>query len=139
LYYQARSQGGSIEPPFCNILSLMCGQIHWMVQIEDLVNVSTIIPLVSFHYWHVIFTGGCNSSTIEPTVANPRVNRTPLRESLATCLITEVVGLWELCSKFLSSFYSKFLLKSLHYAQFYFLCFWFYHYSPFTIKLLSTF
>ena len=28
-------------------------------------------------------------------------------------------GLWELCSKFLSLFYSEFLLKSLHYAQFY--------------------
>ena len=29
------------------------------------------------------------------------------------------LGLWELCSKFLSLFYSEFLLKSLHYAQFY--------------------
>ena len=29
------------------------------------------------------------------------------------------VGLWELYSKFLSLFYSEFLLKSLHYAQFY--------------------
>ena len=28
------------------------------------------------------------------------------------------VGLWELCSKFLSLLYSEFLLKSLHYAQF---------------------
>ena len=30
-----------------------------------------------------------------------------------------VLGLWELCSKFLSLFYSEFPLKSLHYAQFY--------------------
>ena len=29
------------------------------------------------------------------------------------------IGLWELYSKFLSLFYSEFLLKSLHYAQFY--------------------
>ena len=29
------------------------------------------------------------------------------------------VDLWELCSKFPSLFYSKFLSKSLHYAQFY--------------------
>ena len=29
------------------------------------------------------------------------------------------LGLWELCSEFLSLFYSKFLLKWLHYAQFY--------------------
>ena len=28
------------------------------------------------------------------------------------------IGLWELCSKFLSLFYSEFLSKSLHYAQF---------------------
>ena len=28
-------------------------------------------------------------------------------------------GLWELCSEFPSLFYSKFLAKSLHYAQFY--------------------
>jgi len=53
---------------------------------EDLVSVCMIIPLVSFHYWYVIFTGGCNSSTIEPIVENPRANRSPLRESLATCL-----------------------------------------------------
>jgi len=58
-----------------------------MVQIEDLVSVSTIIPLVSFHYWHVIFTGGCDSSTYESTVANPQANRTPLREVwLHACL-----------------------------------------------------
>jgi len=84
---QVRSQGGFDQTPFCNILSLMCSQIHWMVWIEDLVSVSTIIPLVSFHYWHVIFTGGCNSSTYEPTVANPRANWTPLHESLVTCLL----------------------------------------------------
>ena len=29
------------------------------------------------------------------------------------------LGLWELCSKFLSLFYFKFLLKPLYYAQFY--------------------
>ena len=29
------------------------------------------------------------------------------------------VALWELCSKFLSLFYSEFLSESLHYAQFY--------------------
>ena len=29
------------------------------------------------------------------------------------------VSLWELCSKFLSLFYSEFLLQSLHFAQFY--------------------
>ena len=83
----ARGFKGFNWTPFCNILSLTCGQIHWMVQIEDLVSVSTIIPLVSFHYWHVIFTGGCNSSTYEPTVANPRANWTPLHESLVTCLL----------------------------------------------------
>jgi len=59
----------------------------WKNSLEDLVSVSTIIPLVSFHYCHVIFTGGCNSSTVQPTVANPRTNQTPLRESLATCLL----------------------------------------------------
>jgi len=60
-----------------------------MVQIEDLVSVSMIIPLVSFYYWHVIFTGQCNSSTIQPTMANPWVNRTPLCECLAICLIID--------------------------------------------------
>ena len=29
------------------------------------------------------------------------------------------LDLWELCSKFLSLFFSEFLLKSIHYAQFY--------------------
>ena len=29
------------------------------------------------------------------------------------------LGLWELCSKFLSLFYSEFLLKIHHYARFY--------------------
>ena len=29
------------------------------------------------------------------------------------------LGLWELCSKFPSLFYSEFLLKYHHYAQFY--------------------
>ena len=32
-------------------------------------------------------TGGCNSSTIQPTMANLRANQTPLCECLATCLI----------------------------------------------------
>jgi len=52
-----------------------------------------MIPLVSFHYCHLIFTlrgtyitGGCSSSTIQPTMANPRMNQTPLCECLATCL-----------------------------------------------------
>ena len=31
----------------------------------------------------------------------------------------EGIGLWELCSKFLSLFYSKFLLKYLHYVHLY--------------------
>ena len=35
-------------------------------------------------------------------------------------LFQEQLGQWDLCFKFLSLFYSEFLLKSLHYAQFYF-------------------
>ena len=35
------------------------------------------------------------------------------------CMDGFILGLWELCSKFLSLFYSEFLLKSLHYAQLY--------------------
>jgi len=65
----------------------MCVKIHRIVQIEDLVSVSMVISLVSIHYCHVILTGECNSSTIEPTVANPRTNQTPLHEGLATCLV----------------------------------------------------
>ena len=36
-----------------------------------------------------------------------------------TSLANQHLGLWKLCSKFLSLFYSEFLLKYLHYAQFY--------------------
>jgi len=53
--------------------------------IEDLVSISMIISLVSFHYCHLIFTGGCNSSTIQPTVVNLQANQTPLCECLWLC------------------------------------------------------
>ena len=36
-----------------------------------------------------------------------------------TSLANQHLGLWKLCSKYLSIFYSEFLLKYLHYAQFY--------------------
>ena len=48
------------------------------------------------------------------------------------------IGLWELYSKFLSLFYSEFLLQSLHYAQFYSFYAYDYHYSPLTSKFLNT-
>jgi len=69
-----RSKPPSVRDILSFTRGLTCGQIHWMVRIEDLISVSMIIPLVSFHYWHVIFTGECNSSTIELSVANPRVH-----------------------------------------------------------------
>jgi len=89
-FIQACNQGGfegfDRTPLLYISVSLMCGQIHWMVWIEDLVSISIIVPSVSFHYCHLIFTGGCNSSTIQPTVANPRQSWTPLHECLATYL-----------------------------------------------------
>ena len=48
------------------------------------------------------------------------------------------IDLWELYSKFLSLFYSEFLLKSLHYALFYSFYAYDYHYSPLTSKFLNT-
>ena len=37
---------------------------------------------------------------------------------LTHLLVRQLVGLWELCSKLRSLFYSEFLSNSLHYAQF---------------------
>ena len=48
------------------------------------------------------------------TISNPM-----MEEISATNLQYQSLGLWELCSKFLSLFYFEFPLKSLHYAQFY--------------------
>ena len=45
-----------------------------------------------------------------------QTEQTQTNELLA---VSPSLGLWELCSKSLSLFYSEFLLKSLHYAQFY--------------------
>ena len=48
--------------------------------------------------------------------ANQEEEGTDRRE---TSITDEITGLRELCSKFLSLFYSEFPLKSLHYAHFY--------------------
>ena len=59
--------------------------------------------------------------------------------NLNIILLHNSIGLWELCSKFLSLPYSEFLLKSLHFLNFILLCLWFYHYSPFANKSLNTY
>jgi len=75
-YMHIPGSRGSIKPPFCDSLSLMWGprvaKFKWF---EDLVSVSVIIPSVTFHYCHSIFTGGCDSSKIQSTVANPLANQ----------------------------------------------------------------
>jgi len=94
--YHAHSQGGrgvrSNSPSV--IVDVSC-VAKLMVQIfseciyEDPFSFIPLLSLI-FTLGCVYITGGCNSSTIQPTVANPRANQTsnwtPLCACLATCL-----------------------------------------------------